>query len=47
VELGFMSNRQDEAALRQPEHRVKVAAAMKRAVEAYFAQVTPPLRMAG
>jgi N-acetylmuramoyl-L-alanine amidase len=47
VEMGFMSNRQDEAALRQPEHRVKVAAAMKRAVEAYFAQVTPPLRMAG
>jgi N-acetylmuramoyl-L-alanine amidase len=47
VEMGFMSNRQDESALRQPEHRVKVAAAMKRAVEAYFAQVTPPLRMAG
>jgi N-acetylmuramoyl-L-alanine amidase len=47
VEMGFMSNRADEAALRRPEHRVKVAAAMKRAVEAYFARVPPPLRMAG
>ncbi len=36
VEMGFMSNRDDEAALRRPEHRVLVAAAMKRAVDAYF-----------
>jgi N-acetylmuramoyl-L-alanine amidase len=37
VEMGFMSNRNDEAELRRPEHRARVAAAMKRAVDAYFA----------
>ncbi len=37
VEMGFMSNAQDEAALRKPEHRARVAGAMKRAIEAYFA----------
>ena len=37
VEMGFMSNRNDEAELRRPEHRARVAEAMKRAVEAYFA----------
>ena len=36
VEMGFMSNRADEAALRRPAHRVKVATAMKQAVDAYF-----------
>jgi N-acetylmuramoyl-L-alanine amidase len=36
VEMGFMSNRADEAALRKRAHRVKVAAAMKQAVDAYF-----------
>jgi N-acetylmuramoyl-L-alanine amidase len=37
VEMGFMSNRQDEAALRRADYRARVASAMKRAVEAYFA----------
>ncbi|HEX3347851.1 MAG TPA: N-acetylmuramoyl-L-alanine amidase [Acetobacteraceae bacterium] len=37
VEMGFMSNREDEAALRRPEHRTVVATAMKRAVDGYFA----------
>jgi N-acetylmuramoyl-L-alanine amidase len=37
VEMGFMSNRSDEAELRRPEHRVRIAAAMKRAVDGYFA----------
>jgi N-acetylmuramoyl-L-alanine amidase len=37
VEMGFMSNPRDEAALRQPEHRKMVAEAMRRAVESYFA----------
>ena len=37
VEMGFMSNPSDEAALRQPQHRARVATAMKRAVDAYFA----------
>ena len=36
VELGFMSNRADEEQLRRPQHRVLVATAMKRAVDAYF-----------
>ncbi len=37
VEMGFMSNRDDEAALRKPDHRKLVAAAMKRAVDEFFA----------
>jgi N-acetylmuramoyl-L-alanine amidase len=37
VEMGFMSNPKDEAALRQSSHRVTVARAMKRAVDAWFA----------
>lgn len=37
VEMGFMSNRTDEAALRKPEHRRLVAQAMSRAVDAFFA----------
>ena len=36
VEMGFMSNRQDEAALRQPAHRAMVAASICRAVEGYL-----------
>jgi N-acetylmuramoyl-L-alanine amidase len=39
VEMGFMSNRNDEAELRHPEHRARVAEAMKRAVDTYFAAV--------
>ncbi len=38
VEMGFMSNAQDEAALRRADHRARVASAMKRAVDGYFAQ---------
>ena len=37
VELGFMSNKADEAALRRPAHRALLATAMLRAVDAYFA----------
>jgi len=36
VEMGFMSNPSDEALLRQANHRILVARAMKRAVDAYF-----------
>jgi N-acetylmuramoyl-L-alanine amidase len=36
VEMGFMSNRRDEAALRTVAHRMKVARAMRRAVDLYF-----------
>ncbi len=44
IEMGFMSNLRDEAALRRPDHRVRVAQAMKRAVDAYFASAN---RLAG
>ncbi|WP_419730552.1 N-acetylmuramoyl-L-alanine amidase family protein [Lichenicola sp.] len=37
VEMGFMSNHQDEAALRQASHRAMVASAMTRAIDGYFA----------
>jgi N-acetylmuramoyl-L-alanine amidase len=37
VEMGFMSNPADEAELRRPLHRVRIAEAMKRAVDGYFA----------
>ena len=46
VEMGFMSNREDEAALRRPEHRALVAAAMKRAVDAYFSSRAAAARIA-
>jgi len=51
VEMGFMSNRDDEAALRQAAHRVRVASALRRAIDLYFAQGAAPhpapTRMAG
>ena len=47
VEMGFMSNPEDEAALRRPDHRVRVAAAMKRAVDGYFAAADRVARLAG
>lgn len=37
VEMGFMSNRHDEASLRQAGHRAMVAGAMKDAIDRYFA----------
>ena len=37
VEMGFMSNRLDEAALRQSAHRMVVGNAMAQAIDAYFA----------
>ena len=39
VEMGFMSNRTDEAALRQASHRTMVAGAMAHAIDNYFAGV--------
>jgi N-acetylmuramoyl-L-alanine amidase len=46
VEMGFMSNPRDEAALRRPDHRMQVASAMHRAIDAYFAP-TSARQMAG
>lgn len=37
IELGFLSDARDEAALRRPEHRAKLAAALTRAVRAWLA----------
>ena len=47
VEMGFMSNRADEAALRQPAHRALVAAALKGAVERYFVSVSTGTPLGG
>lgn len=47
VEMGFMSNPQDEASLRRPAHRAKVASAMKRAVDGYFAAIGYRVMTAG
>ena len=46
VEMGFMSNHMDEAALRRPEHRTLVAAALRRAIEAYLAAGNRAVRVA-
>lgn len=37
VEMGFISNRRDEALLRQPRHRAVIARAIRDAVDDYFA----------
>jgi N-acetylmuramoyl-L-alanine amidase len=47
VEMGFMSNPTDEAALRRADHLVAVAAAMKKAVDTYFIASSSLTRMAG
>ncbi|MBE7210952.1 MAG: N-acetylmuramoyl-L-alanine amidase [Gluconacetobacter diazotrophicus] len=48
VEMGFMSNPADEAALRRADHRQAVAAAMRMAVNRYFATRSGGVdRMAG
>jgi N-acetylmuramoyl-L-alanine amidase len=46
VELGFLSHPLDEAALRRPEHRAKVARALARAVHAWLDQAHAPGAMA-
>ena len=38
VETGYLSNEQDEQMLRKPEYRTKLATALARAIERYFAQ---------
>ena len=37
VEMGFMSNPQDEGFLRRPAYRARVASAMRQAIDDYFA----------
>jgi N-acetylmuramoyl-L-alanine amidase len=38
VELGFLSHPLDEAALRRPDHRAKLARALSRAVQGWLAR---------
>lgn len=47
VEMGFMSNPQDEGALRRPEHRVRVAVALQRAVENFLGSAEHGARTSG
>jgi len=47
VEMGFMSNLQDEAALRHHEYRARVAAALARAVEGFLGGPDQGARLAG
>ena len=39
VELGFLSNEKDEAALKKPQYRATLVRAITRAVEGYFARI--------
>ena len=36
IELGYLSNRQDEALLNQPAHRRRLAQALLRAIDRFF-----------
>ncbi|MCH4023727.1 MAG: N-acetylmuramoyl-L-alanine amidase [Acetobacter sp.] len=40
VEMGFMSNAQDEQSLKRPEHRQKIAISMRSAVDRYFSNTS-------
>ncbi len=42
LEMGFLSNRRDEALLRQPAHRRVIVRAVRDAVEDYFAAIKHP-----
>ena len=44
MELGFLSNRQDEAALKRKSYRAKLIAAMARASDAYFSRIEEAVR---
>ena len=47
VEMGFMSNPVDEAALRQASHRAAIASTLRRAVDGYFAASGQITRISG
>jgi N-acetylmuramoyl-L-alanine amidase len=44
VEMGFMSNPQDEAALQRADHRALVATALHRAIDQFFAGSQPEVK---
>ena len=47
VEMGFMSNPADEAALRQASHRAAIASTLRRAVDGYFSAPEQITRISG
>ncbi len=47
VEMGFMSNPADEAALRQAGHRAAIASTLRRAVDGYFSASEQITRISG
>jgi N-acetylmuramoyl-L-alanine amidase len=47
VEMGFMSNPHDEAALCQASHRAAIASTLRRAVDGYFSAPEPLTRVSG
>ena len=46
VEMGFMSNQTDEAALRRPEHRARIAGALRHAIEGFLDRRGPVAHVA-
>ncbi|MBN8929501.1 MAG: hypothetical protein BGO51_15365 [Rhodospirillales bacterium 69-11] len=44
VEMGFLTNKREEAMLRSPTHRDRMARSMRLAVDTYFATVAQPVR---
>jgi N-acetylmuramoyl-L-alanine amidase len=44
IELGYLSDAQDEALLISPQHRAKLAAAMLHAVDGYYAEMASGTR---
>jgi N-acetylmuramoyl-L-alanine amidase len=46
VEMGFLSNPQDEAALQRPAHRARLALALGRAIHGWLARAAPPEALA-
>ena len=46
VEMGFMSNQLDETALRRADHRARIAAALRHAIEAFLAAGNHSVRVA-
>ena len=42
IELGYLSNRRDEQALRSPEHRAELARAIAGAIDRYFGRTARP-----
>ena len=44
IELGYLSDARDEALLLSPPHRAKLAGAMLRAIDGYYAEIASGTR---